>query len=192
MLLFFLQDFIESFAWFCIGYLFGFFFFFVLIKNRLVRKNPKKDIEDFFEKYKQTMAEKTDFVDNFQNLVIDEKIDLQEVFLKELVDKVKQLENLSTIDYKVDNRLMYFSFETQILRSQDLAEKLIDIVDNHTQFFFKPEGLAHLGWCAKYMLHSDFIHNRKSQLVQFVWFKNLFRHKLCPCFVCDSYAKTKK
>ena len=37
------------------------------------KKNPRKDITDFFEKYKQKMVEKPSLVDDFQSLLkIDE------------------------------------------------------------------------------------------------------------------------
>ena len=72
-----------------------------------------------------------------------------------------------------------------------MAEKLIDTVDDHLkQELFSATGLANLGWCAKYMLHSDISHKPngfKTQVVQFIWFRNLYRHKMCPCFICDSF-----
>ena len=96
------------------------------------------------------------------------------------------------IEIDVSEKLLHFSFETHILKSTLLAEKLIDTVDDHLKKgFFSPNGLAQFGWCAKYMLYSDFsvkLPNRlKMQVVQFVWFRNLYRHKLCPCFICDSF-----
>ena len=46
-------------------------FFMLLSKPR--KKNPRKDITDFFEMYKQKMVEKPSFVDEFQSLLkIDE------------------------------------------------------------------------------------------------------------------------
>ena len=67
---FFLQDVIELILWFCVGYFFGHVFFYVFIKAK--KKNPRKDITDFFEKYKQKMAEKPSLVDEFQSLKLDE------------------------------------------------------------------------------------------------------------------------
>ena len=53
---FFLQDIIDLIVWFCVGYFFGHVFFYVFIKAR--KKKLRKDTTDFFEKYKQRMAEK--------------------------------------------------------------------------------------------------------------------------------------
>ena len=50
---FFLQDVIELIVWFCVGYFYGHVFFYAFIKAK--KKNPRKDITDFFEKYKQKM-----------------------------------------------------------------------------------------------------------------------------------------
>ena len=66
---FFLQDVIELIVWFSVGYFFGHVFFYVI---RAEKKNPRKDITDFFEKYKQKMAEKPSLVDEFQSLKLDE------------------------------------------------------------------------------------------------------------------------
>ena len=70
LLFFFLQDVIELIVWFCVGYFFGHVFFYAFIKAK--KKNPRKDITDFFEKYKQKMAEKPSLVDEFQSLKLDE------------------------------------------------------------------------------------------------------------------------
>ena len=96
------------------------------------------------------------------------------------------------IEIDVSEKLLRFSFATHILKSTMLAEKLIDTVDDHLKKeFFSPNGLSQFGWCVKYMLHSDFsvkLSNRlKTQVVQFIWLRNLYRHKLCPCFICDSF-----
>ena len=78
------------------------------------------------------------------------------------------------------------------LRSINSRIKVIDTVDDHLKKnFFSPNGLAQFGWCAKYVLYSDFsvklLNKLKTQVVQFIWFRNLYRHKLCPCFICDSF-----
>ena len=52
---FFLQDVIDLIIWFCVGYFVGHVFFYALIKA--MEKKSRKDITDFFEKYKQRMAE---------------------------------------------------------------------------------------------------------------------------------------
>ena len=116
-----------------------------------------------------------------------------EVFLKELHNKVRQFEEVSNVEYKVDRRLIYFSLETKKLKCEQLATKIIDLIDDQVFFFFfqKSKNLSKLNWCAKYMLYSDFINSRKVQLIQFYWFQNFFRHKICPCFICDSYRKRK-
>lgn len=119
---------------------------------------------------------------------------IAEVFLKELHNKVRQFEEILNIEHKIDQRLIYFSFETKKLKSEPLATRIIDLIDDQVFFFFfqKPKNLSQLNWCAKYMLYSDFIHFRNVQSIQFYWFKNLFRHKFCPCFICISYQKKLK
>ena len=67
ILFFFLQDVIELIVWFCVGYFYGHVFFYAFIKAK--KKNPRKDITDFFEKYKQKMVEKPSLVDEFQSLL---------------------------------------------------------------------------------------------------------------------------
>ena len=66
---FFLQDVIDLIAWFCVGYFFGHVFFYAFIKAR--EKSSRKDITDFFEKYKQRMAEKPSLEEEFQSLRIE-------------------------------------------------------------------------------------------------------------------------
>ena len=119
---------------------------------------------------------------------------IAEVFLKELHNKVRQFEEILNIEHKIDQRLIYFSFETKKLKSEPLATRIIDLIDDQVFFFFfqKPKNLSQLNWCAKYMLYSDFIHSCNVQSIQFYWFKNLFRHKFCSCFICISYQKKLK
>ena len=160
------------------------------------KKNPRKDITDFFEKYKQKMVEKPSLVDKFQSLLkIHETEKPSSVEEKERADPGKEF--AIKLDQKVSAKLkdcikvLRFSFETHVLRSRALAETLINTVGDYLKKeFVSPNGLAQFGWCSKYMLHSDFsiVPNRlKTQVVQFIWFRNLYRHKLCPCFICDSF-----
>ena len=82
------------------------------------------------------------------------------------------------MDIDVSKKLIIFSFETNVLNSTLLAEKLIDTVDDHLKKeFFTSNGLAKLGWFTKYMLHSDISdkpNGLKTQVVQFIWFRNLY------------------
>ena len=64
-----MQDVIDFIVWFCVGYFFGHVFFYAFIKAR--EKSPRKDITDFFEKYKQRMAEKPSLEEEFQSLRIE-------------------------------------------------------------------------------------------------------------------------
>ena len=66
---FFLQDVIDLIVWFCVGYFFGHVFYYAFIKAR--EKNSRIDITDFFEKYKQRMAEKSSLEKEFQSLTIE-------------------------------------------------------------------------------------------------------------------------
>ena len=168
---------------------------------RAEKKNPRKDITDFFEKYKQKMAEKPSIVDEFQDLKLDEaekptsveekeRANPGKEFLIKLDQKVSSKFKDCIIEIDVSEKVLRFSFQTYVLSSKVLAEKLIDTVDDHLKKeFFSPSGLAQFGWCSKYMLHSDIVPNKliKTQIVQFIWFRNLYRHKLCPCFICDSF-----
>ena len=150
------------------------------------------------------MAGKPSLVDEFQSLLkIDEaekpssveekeRVEPGKEFLIKLDQKVSAKFKDCIIETDVSEKVLRFSFETHVLRSRVLAEKLIDTVDDHLKKeFFSPNGLAQFGWCSKYMIHSDFsvkVPNKfKTQVVQFTWFRNLYRHKLCPCFICDSF-----
>ena len=149
------------------------------------------------------MAEKPSSEEQFQSLLttetekpssLEEKgsVDPRKEFPLKLDQKVSAKFKDCVIEIDVSEKLLRFSFETHILKSTVLAEKLINTVDDHLKKeSFSPNGLAQFGWCAKYMLHSNFsvkLPNRlKTQVVQFIWFRNLYRHKLCPCFICDSF-----
>ena len=147
------------------------------------------------------MAEKPSLVDDFQSLlktdetekaVEEKKVDPRKEFLIKLDQKGSAQFKDCIIEIDMSEKVLSFSFETYILKSKVLAEKLIDTVDDHLKKeFFSPNGLAQFGWCSKYMIHSDFsvkVPNKfKTQVVQFTWFRNLYRHKLCPCFICDSF-----
>ena len=187
---FFLQDVIDLIFCICVGYLFGHFFFYIFIKNKARKKNLK-DITDFFEKYEQRMAEKpTTIEEKFESLT-NQAADPRKEFLLNLDRKLRAKFKDCIIEFNVSEKLISFSFETYILNSRPLAEKLIDTVDDHLKKeFFPSNGLAKLGWCAKYILHSDTSrkpNGLKTQVVQFTWSRNLYRHKLCPCFICDSF-----
>ena len=158
ILFFFLQDVIELIVWFCVGYFYGHVFFYAFIKAK--KKNPRKDITDFFEKYKQKMAEKPSLVDEFQSLLkIDEtekpssveekeRVDPGKEFLIKLDQKVSAKFKDCIIEIDVSEKLLCFSFETYILKSKVLAEKIIDTVDDHLKKeFFSLNGLAQFGWC---------------------------------------------
>ena len=137
ILFFFLQDVIELIVWFCVGYFFGHVFFYAFIKAK--KKNPRKDITDFFEKYKQKMAEKPSLVDDFQNLLkidetekaVEERVDPRKEFLIMLEQKVSGQFKDCIIKIDMSKKVLSFSFETYILKSKVLAEKLIDTVDDH-------------------------------------------------------------
>ena len=198
LIIFFPTRCIEMIFWFCVGYFFGRVFY-LLFKSK---KNERKGIADFFEKYKQRMTEKPseEIVENFENLLkIDEaekassleSADPRKEFLLNLEEKVSAKFQDCIIQLDVNERILRFSLETHIIRSKVLAKQLIDTVDNHLKKeFFSSNGLAQLVWCEKYMLHSDLSQppdKPKTQVVQFVWFRNLYCFKLCPCFICDSF-----
>ena len=153
LLFFFLQDVIELIVWFCVGYFYGHVFFYAFIKAK--KKNPRKDITDFFEKYKQKMAEKPSLVDEFQSLLkIDEtekpssveekeRVDPGKEFLIKLNQKVSAKFKDCIIEINVSEKLLRFSIEIHILKPTALAEKLVDTVDDHLKKeFLSPNGLA--------------------------------------------------
>ena len=147
------------------------------------------------------MAEKPSMVDEFQGLKLDEaekptsvgdkeRVNPGKEFLLKLEQKVSFKFKDCIIEIDVSEKVLQFSFQTYVLRSKVLAEKLIVTVEDHLKKeFFSSNGLAQFGWCSKYMLHSDIVSNElnKTQVVQIMWFRNLYRHKLCPCFICDSF-----
>ena len=133
---FFLYDVIDLTVWFCVEYFFGYVFY-AFIEAR--KKNSRKDITDFFEKYKQKMAEKPSLVDDFQNLLkidetekaVEERVDPRKEFLIMLEQKVSGQFKDCIIKIDMSKKVLSFSFETYILKSKVLAEKLIDTVDDH-------------------------------------------------------------
>ena len=89
------------------------------------------------------MAERT--VSKLDDLAIDvDNENVVEVFLKELHNKVRQFEEISNVEYKVDQKLTYFSLETKKLKSEQLGTKIIDLIDVQVFFFFfqKPKNLS--------------------------------------------------
>ena len=148
------------------------------------------------------MAEKPSLEEEFQSLTIEteksssleekENVNPRKEFPLKLDRKVSAKFKDCIIEIDVSEKVLRFSFETHVLRSRVLAEKLINTVHDHLKKeFFSPNGLAQFCWCAKYMLYSDFsvkLPNRlKTQVLQFIWFRNLYCHKVCPCFICDSF-----
>ena len=120
----FLQDVIGLSFWFCVGYFFGHFFFYIFIQAR--KKNSTKDIADFFEKYKQRMAEKPSLKEEFQSLLTIQKekpSSLEEKestgprkeFLLKSDQKVSVKLKDCIIEIDVSEKLLRFSFETHIL-----------------------------------------------------------------------------
>ena len=115
---------------------------------KLGKKNSRKDITDFFEKYKQRMAEKPSLEEKFQSLTIEtekfslleekENVDPRKEFLLKLDQKVSAKFKDCIIEIDVSEKLLRFSFETHIFKSTALAEKLINTVDDHLkkEFFF--------------------------------------------------------
>ena len=67
-----------------------------------------------------------------------ESVDPQNEFLWKLDQKVSAKFKDRIIEIDVSEKLLHFSFETHILKSTLLAEKLIDTVDDHLKkgFFF--------------------------------------------------------
>ena len=135
------------------------------------------------------MAEK--IVSDLSDLAIDDEMNAGKLFLQAVGDKVRQFEQVLIIECKADRRLLFFSIETKKINDEAFAKELIKSVDDLTflYFFKQSKNLSQSNWCAKYMLFSSYISSRKVQSIQFTWFKNLFRHKICPCFICDSYYK---
>ena len=89
------------------------------------------------------MAER--IVSKLDDLAIDvDNENVVEVFLKELHNKVRQFEEISNVEYKVDQKLTYFSLETKKLKSEQLGTKKIDLIDVQVFFFFfqKPKNLS--------------------------------------------------
>ena len=133
---FFLYDVIDLTVWFCVEYFFGYVFY-AFIEAR--KKNSRKDITDFFEKYKQKMAEKPSLVGDFQSLLkidetekaVEERVDPQKEFLIMLEQKVSGQFKDCIIKIDMSKKVLSFSFETYILKSKVLVEKLIDTVDDH-------------------------------------------------------------
>ena len=79
-----------------------------------------------------------------------ERVDPGNKFLIKLDQKVSAKFKDCIIEIDVSEKVLRFSFETHVLRSRVLAEKLINTVDDHLKKeFFSPNGLVQFGWCAK-------------------------------------------
>ena len=138
------------------------------------------------------MAEK--IVGDLLDLALEDELNVElasgKDFLEALSNKVRQLgREILDVEFKIDKKLLFFSIETKKINDELFAQKVIKLIDNLTyEFFFqKSKNLSQSNWCAKYMLFSSYISSHKVQSLQFTWFKNLFRHKICPCFICESY-----
>ena len=85
------------------------------------------------------MAEKPSLVDDFQSLLkidetekaVEERVDPQKEFLIMLEQRVSGQFKDCIIKIDMSKKVLSFSFETYILKSKVLAEKLIDTVDDH-------------------------------------------------------------
>ena len=84
------------------------------------------------------MAEKPRIVEEFQSLKLDEAEKLTSVEFnpgKEFLIKLDQIVSSKfkdcIIEIDVSEKLLSFSFETYVLRSRVLAEKLIDTIDDY-------------------------------------------------------------
>ena len=85
------------------------------------RKNiKKKDIAEFFENYKQRMAEKPTIETQLKNLTIQVKEPRKE-FLLSLSNKLNQKFPDCEIAFGIHEKLISFSFETFILNSKLLS-----------------------------------------------------------------------
>ena len=113
---FFLQDVIEMIVWFSVGYFFCHVFFYAFIKAR--KKNSRKYITDFLEKYKQRMAEKPSLEEEFQSLLtIDETEKPSSLEEKESADSRKEF--LLKLDQKVSAKFK------DCITEIDVSEKLL-------------------------------------------------------------------
>ena len=100
------------------------------------------------------MAEKPSLEEEFQSLsTIDETEKPSSLEEKESADSRKEkLDQRVSAKFKdciieidVSEKLLRFSFETHMLKSKLLAEKLINTVDDHLKKeFFSPNGMAQL------------------------------------------------
>ena len=101
------------------------------------------------------MVKKPSLVDEFQSLLkIDETEKPSSVGEKERVDpgkefRIKLDQKVSAkfkdciIEIDVSEKVLRFPFETHVLRSRVLAERLIDTIDDHLKKeFFLPNGLT--------------------------------------------------
>ena len=137
------------------------------------------------------MAEK--IVSDISDLALEDELNDElangKDFLEALKNKVRQLGGeILNVEFKVDNKLLFFSIETKKINDESFARELIKLTDNLTyEFFFKNLKIYLNQIGVQNMLFSSYISSRKVQSLQFTWFKNLFRHKICPCFICESY-----
>ena len=114
----FLQDVIDFIFGFCVGYFFSHFFFYIFIQA--MKKNSTKDIADFFEKYKQRMAERPNLEEEFKSLAIQtekptslEVVDPRKEFFFKLDQKVSDKFKDCIIEIDVSEKLLRFSFESR-------------------------------------------------------------------------------
>ena len=97
---------------------------------------------------------------------------------------------------------MAICFETFPL-TVETSRKLLELIDEHMyDTFFSSDGLAKLGWCANYHMESRIAHNKntknkfeKVQIVEIYWFNvqklDHFNQKICECFHCYCFKKSK-
>lgn len=87
------------------------------------------------------MAEK--IVSDISDLALEDELNDElangKDFLEALKNKVRQLGGeILNVEFKVDNKLLFFSIETKKINDESFARELIKLIDNLTyEFFFK-------------------------------------------------------
>ena len=183
---------------FMFSYCFGYFMFEVFKK-----KVKKKKLKNFFQHIMENMASKEGDVSDLQNKFSGIEINLdnfsiEKKFLEELKQKLSEVLQECVGSYYIRKKSIAICCETFLL-TVETSRKFLRVIDKLiSDMLFLPDGLARLGWCTNYQVNSRIVYNKnekgnfeKIQISDFYWFNYSASEKMCDCFYCHCFKKSK-
>ena len=138
------------------------------------------------------MAEK--IVSDISDLALEDELNDElangKDFLEALKNKVRQLGGeILNVEFKVDNKLLFFSIETKKINDESFARELIKLIDNLTYEFFFKNLKIYLNQIGVQNICFFLVtfHLVKFNLCSLLGSKTFLDIKRHPCFICESY-----